>query len=155
MTTRSFTYKSVLLLIMLILAACIVSCSTHNSEAVPSPTPGGKLNVSLGTHIIKVQTGTGFDQQKGTVQDATGTFHNGETVYLAFTVKTQEKNAQIVLKLFQNKELEDTSSVVTPTQGTHTYLKTISLNNSGVTGTNIVEIDYNGIVEATITFIVI
>jgi hypothetical protein len=154
MATRSFTHKSTLLLITIVLAVCIMSCSAPKSKPKPSPTPVGEMNVTLGSHIVKIQTGTGFDQQKGTVQGATSTFHNGETVYLAFTVKNQEKNVQIVLKLFQNKELEDTSSVVTPASGTHTYLKTISLNNSGVTGTNVVEIDYNGIVEASIAFIV-
>lgn len=155
MTTRSsiqkLLTKVVVIIVPIILTSSLVSCSSSASTKAAAPSQ----TVTVGAHIISIQTGTDFDQQKGVAQGITGVFRNGETVFVVFTVKTSDKNAQIVLKLFQNHELEDTSQVIMPKGGTHVYAKSIDLNNNGVTGTNVVEIDYNGVAEAQISFTVI
>lgn len=108
--------------------------------------------VTTGQHIIKIQTATGFDQKSGVVQGQGDTFRTGETLYIVFTVKTDDEKAQVTLKVFQGKELEDTSLPVVIQKGEHIYSQTITLNS---TGKNTVEIDYNGVSEGSIVFNVV
>ncbi len=110
---------------------------------------GTGQTVVKGTHITKIQTGTGYDQRNATVEGETGTFMVGQTLYIVFTVDTQDKNAQVTLKLFQGNTLDDTSVPLSVQSGTHVYSKSISLNS---TGSYNIEIDYNGKSEASINF---
>jgi hypothetical protein len=108
-----------------------------------------KQEVTTGTHITKIQVGTGQDPNTFEVTGATDTFHTGDTVYVSFTVTTQESGAQVVLKLYAGSDLQDSTDPVTLDQGTTTYGNSAVVNK---TGEHKFEVDYNGVSEATITF---
>ncbi|HEY7124002.1 MAG TPA: hypothetical protein VH540_08650 [Ktedonobacterales bacterium] len=108
-----------------------------------------KQVITTGSHITKIQVGTGQDPNTFEVTGVKDTFDNDSTVYVSFTVVTQDANAQIVLKLYAGSDLQDSTDSVTPDVGTSVY------GNSAVvhkTGEHTFEVDYNGTKEATITF---
>ena len=82
----------------------------------------------------------------------TDTFTLGQTLYVVFTVDTQDMDAQVLLKLYLLDLLEDVSATLTPTPGAFAYSVQITLNGLGV---HKIEVDYDGTPEASITFNVV
>lgn len=113
---------------------------------------GGKFTqqVTTGTHITKIQTGTGFDENSGAVKGETDTFHVGDTVHVVFTVTNAGSNTILIVKMYAGSDLEHTSSPESIDSGTNVY--DYSYTGPAQTGTYKAEIDYNGTQEGTITF---
>jgi hypothetical protein len=130
-------------------AAKKVSNAINSVEATATAFAQQGGSITTGTHITKIAVGTGIDQTTETVTGETATFSKGSTVYVSFTVDTQETGAQVVLKLYAGSDLQDTSDTVTPDPGTTTYGNSATVNIPGV---HSFEVDYNGVSEATITF---
>ena len=105
--------------------------------------------VTTGKHITKIQTGTGFDQKKAQVQGQSGSFHTSQPVYVVFTVVNQDPQAQVVVKLFAGNTLQNTSDPLNPEVGASVYSDLAIIYQSGSYRW---EVDYNGAVEASITF---
>jgi hypothetical protein len=105
--------------------------------------------VTTGRHITKIQTGTGFDQKKAQVQGQSGSFQASQAVYVVFTVVNQDPKAQVVVKLFAGNTLQNTSDTLNPDVGTAVYSDLAIIYQSGSYRW---EVDYNGAVEASITF---
>ena len=127
---------------------------TETSVAGTSPTQGTFTQTSTtGTHITKVQTGTGWDQQSGAVQGETASFNPGDTVYTIFTVDLQgDSSAQVEIKYILNGSQTDTSGPQSITESNvYSYNSSIGTD----TGVYTIEIDYNGTPEATITIDVV
>lgn len=107
--------------------------------------------ITTGKHVTAIHTGTGFNEQTGAVEGEKSTFSTGDTVWIVYTVTNPDQGATAVVKLFLGSDStpEDTSDPVDLDPVTNTYANSIQLEN---TGTHKVEIDYNGVAEATITF---
>lgn len=105
---------------------------------------------TTGTHITKIQTGTGFDENSGAVKGETDTFHVGDTVHVVFTVTNAGSNTILIVKMYAGSDLEHTSSPESIDSGTNVY--DYSYTGPAQTGTYKAEIDYNGTQEGTITF---
>jgi hypothetical protein len=108
-----------------------------------------KQQVTTGTHITQIQTGTGFDEQNGAVIGKTDTFHSGDTIHIVFTVKDADQGAILTIKLYQDGSLEHTSAPHTIDSGTNVYDYSVSIDQ---TGEHKAEIDYNGNADGSITF---
>lgn len=106
---------------------------------------------TTGSHITKIQTGTGFDQTRSLVLDATQNFSAGQAVFVVFTVVNQNPNAVIIVKLFSGSTLELTSNSLNPDLGTNVYADEAVVQR---TGGHHWEVDYNGHAEASISFTV-
>jgi hypothetical protein len=135
----------VLLCILLVVVITIISTLVAvigNSNAAQQPP-------TTGAHITSIETGTGFDTEKSLVTGVTHTFKTGQAVYVVFTVKNEDANAQIVLKLFQESTLESTSDILTPDGGTNTYAFPIVVHSTGLHSCHL---EYNHSTEATISF---
>ena len=115
--------------------------------------PGGttQQHITTGSHITKIQTGTGFDQSNSLVLGATQNFSVGQAVFVVFTVVNQNPNAQIVLKLFAGSTLELTSDPLNPNMGISIYADEAVVQK---TGEHHWEVDYDGSAEASISFTV-
>lgn len=133
--------------ILFVAAGLIVACIV----VIVAVSVFGKFKqaITTGTHITKIQVGTGQDSTTFEVTGVKDTFPNDSTVYVSFTVVTQDANAQIVLKLYAGSTLQDSTDPVTPDVGTTTYGNSAVVHN---TGEHTFEVDYNGTKEATITF---
>jgi hypothetical protein len=133
------------------LAVLIVIAVGLASLLTGQTTNPGPQQVKTGPHIIKLQTGAGFDQQKARVQSESGTFNVGQPVFVVFTVVNQNPNAKIVLKLFSGSTLKLTSAPLNPEVGTTVYANDAIVHQAGQYHW---EIDYNGVAEASISFTV-
>ncbi len=131
-----------LLIVIAVLLASLLSGQTTRT---------GPQQVKTGPHITKLQTGTGFDQQKARIQGESGTFSANHAVFLVFTVVNQNPNAQVVLKLFSGSTLEVSSTPLNPEVGTTVYADDAIVHH---TGQYHWELDYNGVAEASISFTV-
>jgi hypothetical protein len=104
---------------------------------------------TTGTHITKIQTGTGWDQNSGDVQGETGTFNPGDTVYTVFTVDMNgDSSATVEIKYLLNGSQTDTSG---PKSITDSNVYSYSAPIGSTPGIYTIEVDYNGTPEATIT----
>ena len=130
-------------LAVLIIAAVITSIIIRQNQS------SGPSQVTTGQHITKIQTGTGFDQKKASVQGQTGVFSTNQAVYVVFTVVNQDPKARVVVKLFAGNTLQNTSDTLNPEVGTNVYSDVAMINQSGGYRW---EVDYNGAAEASITF---
>lgn len=112
---------------------------------------GGKFTpqVTTGTHITKIQTGTGFDENTGAVKGEKSTFSTGDTVWIVYTVTNPAQGAKVVLKLYNNDTYESSSDPVDLDPVTNTYANSVQVEQ---TGTHKVELYYNGTLEGSITF---
>jgi hypothetical protein len=126
-----------------LIAACIVVAVAFSALSK------FKQEITTGPHITKIQVGTGQNADTLEITGATDTFKNDSTVYVSFTVVTQDANAQVVLKLYADSTLQDTTEPVTPDVGTTVYGNSTVVHNAGK---HTFEVDYNGTKEATITF---
>lgn len=133
------------LAVLIVIAALLASVFTGQT------THPGSQQVKTGPHITKLQTGAGFDQQKARVQSEGGAFSVGQPIFVVFTVVNQNPNAKIVLKLFSGSALKITSAPLNPEVGTTVYANDAIVRQAGQYHW---EIDYNGVAEATISFIV-
>lgn len=104
---------------------------------------------TTGTHITKIQTGTGWDQNSGDVQGETGTFNPGDTVYTVFTVDLGgDASATVEIKYILNGSQSDTSGPQSITESNvYSYNSSIGTDP----GIYTIEVDYNNTKEATIT----
>ena len=105
--------------------------------------------VTTGTHVTAIHTGTGFDQNTGAVTGEKNSFSTGDTVWIVYTVTNPDAGAHVVLKLYNNGSYESSSDPVQLDSTTNTYANSVQVQQ---TGTHKVEIDYNGVAEGTITF---
>lgn len=106
--------------------------------------------VTTGTHVTAIHTGTGFNENTGAVEGEKSTFKTGDTVWIVYTVTNPDKGATVVLKLYNNGTYEPPpSDPVDLDPVTNTYANSIDVEN---TGTHKVEIYYNGSLEGSITF---
>ncbi|HEU5198723.1 MAG TPA: zinc ribbon domain-containing protein [Ktedonobacterales bacterium] len=127
---------------------------TENAAGA-TPTTGGNQSgpftqsSTTGTHITKIQTGTGWDQNSGDVQGETGTFNPGDTVYTVFTVDLAgDTSATVEIKYFLNGSPTDTSGPQSITESNvYSYNSSIGTDP----GIYTIEVDYNNVKEATIT----
>lgn len=110
---------------------------------------GFKQQVTTGTHVTKIQTGTGFDQNTGVVTGEKDSFTTGDDVFIVYTVTNPAPGAQVILKLFLGSTLESTSPPVALDTQTNSYANDVTVQN---TGEHKVELDYNGVAEGSITF---
>lgn len=123
---------------------------TETAIGGTTPTQGPFTQSSTtGTHITKIQTGTGWDQNSGDVQGETATFHPGDTVYTVFTVDLNgDSSAQVEIKYSLNGSQTDTSGPQSITES-NVYSYKAPIGSS--TGIYTIEVDYNNTPEATIT----
>lgn len=121
-----------------------------DATATAGGLPGTFTQTSTtGTHITKIQTGTGWDQNSGDVQGETATFHPGDTVYTVFTVDLSgDSSANVEIKYSLNGSQTDTSGPQSITES-NVYSYKAPIGSS--TGVYTIEIDYNNTPEATIT----
>jgi zinc-ribbon domain len=136
-----YALLGVLLIVLIVIVSLLTSVIGGASATQQPPTTGA--------HIISIQTGTGFDTGKALVTGTTRSFKTGQAVFVVFTVKTQDPNAQIVLKLFHGGTLESTSDILTPDVGTNTYALIMIVHS---TGAHSCQLDYDTAPEASISF---
>lgn len=132
-----------IILVVLIIVVFITSVIVRQTQS------SGPQQVTTGKHITNIQTGTGFDQKKARVQGQSGNFHASQAVYVVFTVVNQDPKAQVVVKLYAGNTLQNTSDTLNPEVGTNVYSDLAIIYQSGSYRW---EVDYNGAVEASITF---
>ncbi len=112
---------------------------------------GGKFSqqVTTGTHVTAIHTGTGFNENTGAVEGEKSSFKTGDTVWIVYTVTNPDKGATVVLKLYNDGTYESSSDPVDLDPVTNTYANSVDVEQ---TGTHKVEIYYNGSLEGSITF---
>ena len=124
--------------------------ATATADAGSTPTQGPFTQTSTtGTHITKIQTGTGWDQSSGAVQGETASFHPGDTVYTVFTVDLKgTSSAKVEIKYLLNGSQTDTSGPQSITESNvYSYNSAIGTTP----GVYTIEVDFNNTPEATIT----
>jgi hypothetical protein len=157
--SRLMLYIGFAVVVVLLIAGGVGYALTHskgstsysnNGQTGTSPNNGGQ-NATTGTHITKIQTGTGFDQNNNIVTGETSTFKGGGAAWVVFTIDTQDASATIQLKIINEGTQTGQSDPENITAGTVVDAYQLTLRN---TGSDKVEIDYNGVAEASITFTV-
>jgi hypothetical protein len=113
---------------------------------VVTGTDGG---VTTGTHITTLQVGSGFDQNTGDVIGEKSSFASGENAWVVYTVNTQDANATVQLKLYNDGTLSGSTDPESVDTGQNKYGNEITNLQSGA---HRVELYYNGTLEAQITF---
>jgi hypothetical protein len=135
------------------LGAHAVSNAVNNLStqvATITVTTGFQQQSTTGPHITTIQTGTGFDQNNGTVQGEGQTFKTNQEIWVVYTVANPDAGAQVVVKLLASDgSLIDSGNSAPLDTSTNVYANSLHLDTAGIYS---VEIDYNGTAEATINF---
>ncbi len=103
-----------------------------------------------GKHITDVHIGTGFDQNSNQITGESSTLSTGDA-WVAFTANNQDPNATVELKLYNDGTETAHAGPDKLDVGTEVYPYQLTLRN---TGSDKIEIYYNGHLEATISFTV-
>lgn len=109
--------------------------------------------VTTGSYVTQIQVGSGFDQATDTVKGESGTFHIGGMIFLVFTVQGLDAGILPEVKLFGGNALSQTD-LLHDAPSLPPFTANVYAENVYVTATAIyrLEVDINGIPEASITF---
>jgi hypothetical protein len=124
----------------------------NSAEATLTAAAGELGSATTGAHITTIQVGTGFDQNTGDVIGEKSSFSAGENAWVVYTVETEDTNATVQLKLYNNGTLSGSTDPESVDTGQNKYGNEITNLQSG---SHRVEIYYNDTLEAFIIFNVV